>query len=190
MDNKNIMLTSPNSVKAVSYINNNVTDDVIGASIREAGDIHLQSIIGTALYRRLQELVNNKIQGVNDNIDSEENEAYKFLLDEYVEPYLISKVQFLICQPISYKVRNMGVIQNSDANVNKSTSDEIGKLANRFNTEAMRRATALSMYLCKNKSAYPELTSSCDCNDVKPMLGRRFVNVPINLGGSHGDCCC
>lgn len=190
MEAKQIMLTSPNSVKAVTYVNYNVTDDLIGGAIREAQEIHLQSIIGTALLRRLQELVKNKIENENDNIDSEANAAYKHLLDEYVEPYLISTAQFLLCTPLTFKVRNMGVVQNSDTNVDKVLAGDLNKVEARFKNESLQRATKLSKYLCKYKSAYPELESSCDCNETKPMIGRKFVNVPLNLGQHRGDCCC
>lgn len=190
MEAKNIMLTSPNSVKAVTYVNYNVTDDLIGASIREAQDIHLQSIVGSNLLSRLQELVLNKMQGNGDNIDSEANEDYKTLLNDYVEPYLISQTQFLLCTPLTYKVRNLGVIQNSDANANKVSVSDLNKVEARFKTEALQRATKLSMYLCRNKKAFPELEDDCGCNGVKPMIGRKFVNVPLNLGQRHGDCCC
>ncbi len=191
MEPKNIMLTSPGAVKAVTYVNYNVTDDLLGASIREAQDIHVQSITGSRLLYRLQELVANKMNGeTEDTIDSEENDQYKVLLNDYVEPFLIAKTQFLICTPVAFKTRNLGVIQNSDTNANRSAVGDIAKVEARYNNEAMRRATALSMFLCRHKSAFPELAMDCGCDGVKPMIGRRFVNVPLNLGKNRGDCCC
>ena len=191
MEILDVMLTSPNAVKAVSYVTNNVSDEMIGASIREAQDIHLQSITGSELLYKLQELVYNSIEGYTDAIEDPENHAYKELLDVYVEPYMISKAQFLLCAPNSYKSRNMGVVTNSDTNVNDAGMENVGKIMARYNTEAARRATALSMYLCANKAEFPELTqSACGCRAyVQPMIGRRFINVPINLGRHTNKCC-
>ena len=191
MEIKDVMLTSPNAVKGVSYVTNNVSDDMIGASIREAQEIHLQSIVGSELLYRLQELVYNAMEEETDNIEDDVNHAYKELLDVYVEPYMISKTQFLLCAPNSYKSRNMGVVTNSDTNVNDAGMENVGKMMARYNTEAARRATALSMYLCANKADFPELTqSACGCRAyVQPMIGRRFINVPLNLGRHKSNCC-
>lgn len=192
MEIKDIMLTAPNTVKAGSYITNEVSDEMIGGSIREAQDIHLQSIIGTNLLLRLQTLVYNKMNGLFDNIDAAENADYKTLLDEYVEPYLIAKTQAMICIPITYKVRNMGVVYNSDTNVNNGGMETTYAAQRRFNVLANQRATRLSMFLCTNRKDYPELDQdSCGCGlFVRPLIGRKFINVPLNLGNKHGDCCC
>lgn len=192
MDIKDIMLTAPNAVKASTYVTNDVSDEIIGASIRESQEIHLQSIIGSNLLFRLKQLVYNAMKGEIDNIDEPENEAYKVLLDEYVEPYLVVKTQALICLPISYKIRNMGVVTNSDTNVAQNGMDAAYAMQRRFNVQASEYATRLSMFLCTNKADYPELSEGpCGCSAyVKPMIGRKFINVPINLGQKHGGCCC
>ena len=186
-----IMLVSPNEVKAGGYVTNDVTDGTIGASIREAQDIHLKAIIGSRLLERIQELVYNKMKGLEDNIDDDVNSAYKYLLDRYIGDYLVPKTTSLLCVPISLKLRNMGVVQNSDTNVNRSNVDDIFVLQHRFETIACRKATELSMYLCANKDAFPELSeNSCNCGGfVPPMLGKRFVNVPLNLDNDKITCC-
>ena len=192
MEIKDIMLTSPKAVKAGSYITNEVSEEMIGNSIREAQEIHLQSIIGSNLLLRLKTLVYNEMQGYIDSIDEAENADYKKLLDEYVEPYLIAKTQAGICIPITFKVRNMGVVYNSDTNVNNGGLDTAYAAQRRFNVLADQRATLLSMFLCTNRKDYPELDEGgCGCGAyVRPLIGRRFVSVPLNLGNKHGDCCC
>jgi hypothetical protein len=192
MEIRDIMLTAPNSVKAGSYITNDVSDEMIGASIREAQDIHLQSIIGSNLLERLKTLVFNYMNGGRDKISDQKNVAYKDLLDGYVEPYLIAKTQALICVPITFKIRNMGVVYNTDTNVNNNGLEQAYAAQRRFNTLADQRATKLSMYLCSNKDSFPELfQGDCGCSDyVRPLIGRRFVNVHLNLGNKQGDCCC
>ena len=191
MEIYDIMLVSPNTVKAGGYVTNDVTDGTIGASIREGQDIHLKSIIGSALLERLQTLVYNKMKGYEDNIDDDVNEPYKRLLDRYIEPYMVAKVESLLCLPISLKIRNMGVVTNEDTNVRKNSVNDIYVLQRRFETGACRYATELSMFLCANKADYPELDSNtCNCGGfVPPMLGKRFVNVPLNLDNNGITCC-
>ena len=191
MTAKDIMLVSPNTIKAQSYITNDVSDETIGPAIRETQNIHLQSIIGSNLLLALQRKILNKKEGNEDGIDDTENEAYKTLLDEYITPYLVSKTQAVICLPITYKIRNMGVIQNYDTNVNREQLSEVYAIERRFNTMSARYATYLSMYLCEHKDEFPELSEgSCGCtNFVPPMIGVKFSNVGLNLDRGNKPCC-
>lgn len=192
-EKKKVMLVSPDEVKSATYINYNVDDGVIGASIREGQEIHLQEIIGSNLLYRLQELVYAEIKGQLDGINAEENEIYKTLLDEYVEPYLVNKVQALICVPISFKVRNLGVVKNGDTNTNAPTLQEVMAVQKRYNSMAARYATYLSKFLCIHKDELPELTegASCGCgNFVPPMIGKTFVESGLVLGSTRNNCGC
>lgn len=183
----NIMLCSPSSVKGIGYIIDNVSDDGIGVAIREAQQDYLSEITGDRLIEKLQELVLAKKNGESDNIDANENAHYKVLLDRYIIPYLAWKAQVLLTIPQSYKLRNMGVVQNSDQNVNRATSKEIYLLRSRLESGACRKATKLSKYLCQNKDLFPEL-DECPC-DRTPLIGKNFVNVPLNLDGNGKTCC-
>lgn len=191
MEIKDIMLTSPVAVKAGSYITNEVSEETIGASIREAQESHLNEIVGSVLLQRLKELVYNKMKGNVDAIDEPENANYKELLDDYVEPYLIAKTQAMICMPITLKIRNMGVIYNSDQNVNNNGLENAYAAQRRFNVLADQCATRLSMFLCKRKSDFPELSEGdCGCGIfTRPLIGRRFVSVPLNLSQKGNNCC-
>ena len=186
----NTLLTDPMSIKAVAQINNNVDDDVIGATIRSTQKVFLQEIIGSELLRKLQLLVYNAIIEEEDNIEDAENEAYKTLLDEYVEPYLISKVQVEICVPITLKIRNIGVSSDSDDNVTAALSD-LRYVRSYYETLNCSDATRLSKFLCKNKADYPELSVKCECGHyVAPNIGKTYANTGLYLGTDNNDCSC
>ena len=190
---KKVMLVSPDEVKSATYVNYNVDDGVIGASIREGQEIHLQEIVGSNLLYRLQELVYNAVNEETDNIEDDENEIYKTLLDEYVQPYLVNKVQALICVPVSFKVRNLGVVKNSDTNTNAPTLQEVMAVQKRYNSMAARYATYLSKFLCIHKDEIPELSEGADCgcgNFVPPMIGKTFVESGLVLGSTKNNCGC
>lgn len=193
MDNvKKIMLVSPEAVKAGSYVNFNVDDGVVGTSIREGQQIHLQSVIGSNLLYRLQQLVYNKKEGLEDDIDDDANWVYKELLDDYVQPYLVNKVQALICVPVSFKVRNLGVVRTKDTNVDGPTLREVMAVQNRYNTMAAKYATYLSKYLCAHRAELPELDETdCGCGVfVPPVIGKVFVETGLVLGGTKNGCEC
>lgn len=185
----NTLLTDPNSIKATAQINNNVDDVTIGATIRTVQKTYLQEIIGSELLRKLQLLVYNAIIGVEDNIDNAENEAYKTLLDEYVEPYLISKVQVEICVPITFKIRNIGVSTDNDTNVTSAMLSEVRYVRSYYETQNCSDATRMSQYLCKMEDLYPELTAVCECGHfVKPNLGKSYANTGLWLGTDNNGC--
>ena len=93
-----VLLVSEQTLKKNSVVNNNVDGMYLLPAIEFAQDSGLQPIIGTKLYNKLMDLVED---GTIEN-----NDDYKYLLDEYVTPYLINKVTADIQIPLAYKVRN------------------------------------------------------------------------------------
>ena len=174
----NTMLISPKKVKESGELNLNVDEGAIGTSIRTAQGVYLVDVIGTDLVEALQQKVYNKIQGASANtIDDEENIAYKTLLSEYVTPVLISQTVIDIALRNSLKIRNMGVVQNSDTNVNAATLSEIHSLQNYQETMLNHHLNRMVEFICANKEAFPESTFVCGC---KPK--RKFANTNLWLG--------
>lgn len=188
---RNTFLISPNTVKADTYLNSNVDNSMVGAAIREAQQVHLQSITGSELLYRLQELVYNEITGNTDTIEDEGNACYKDLLDNYVIPYMEQKVQACLAFMVAFKTRNLGIVHASDTNLNAPSINDVLAVQQRYNGVAAKYATALSQYLCQNKPCFPELTSAgCNCTPfVKPQIGKRFVHTGLWLGGKGNVCC-
>ena len=188
---KNTMLISPNTVKASTYLNSNVDDGMVGSAIREAQEVHLQSINGSELLYRIQELVYNDITGNTDTIEDEANECYKDCLDNFITPYMEQKVQAVLALMVAYKTRNLGVIHASDTNLNAPSINDVLLVQQRYNGVAAKYATALSKYLCQNKPCFPELTSQgCNCTPyVAPQIGKTFVHTGLWLGGKGNICC-
>lgn len=174
---KNTMLTSPKKVKDSGELNLNVDEGVIGTCIRTAQNVYLSDVIGMELIERLQELVYNKVKGLADTIDDSENIAYKTLLEEYLTPALVSKTIVETAIRISLKIRNMGVVQNSDTNVNAANIDDIKYLQNYEETMYNHYLNRMAEFLCENKEAIPESKYDCGCKPKK-----KYANVNLWLG--------
>lgn len=172
----NTMLLSPKKVKESGELNLNVDEGVIGAAIRTAQNVYMVDVVGKDLVEKLQELVYNKIQGSGTTIDDEP--AYKTLLDEYMTPALVSKTVNVTALRISLKIRNMGVVQNSDTNVNSVSLEDIKYLQNYEETMFNHYLNRMVEFLCANKEAIPESTFAC--GECKPK--RKFANVNLYLG--------
>lgn len=163
------LLISEKVLKENSLINQNVDTSFIYPAIQYAQDEGLQSIIGTCLYKRLCDMVES----------GEVEEPYKYLLDEYIAPYLINKVTSNIQLPLAYKLRNQGVVQvNGERTYNTSLSD-IQYLIQHYDNQAIFYANRLSSYLLDNKSVYPEY-KQCSCSDLP--ANPTAYNTKIYLG--------
>ena len=158
------MLISPDDVKSQSDLNYNVDDTAIGASIRVSQQIYLRDIIGDALLERLQVLVYNAIEGNPDTIDDEANIAYKTLLDDYISNFLTYKVANEICDRLSLKIRNMGVVKNNDTNMQQADLGDLIYLKQKYDTFANDAANRMTAFICSNEAAYPESDFVCGCN--------------------------
>lgn len=169
---KDIMLISPDAIKAQGDINYNVDDSVIGGAIRTSQNIYLRDVIGGALLEKIQELVKNKIEGQSANtIDSEENVAYKTLLDEYIQPLLAYKVAAELCSRLSYKIRNFGVVKDGSININPADMSEILYTRDTMEVFFNDACNRIMEFICANKEAYPEADAKCGCGE-SPKFAR------------------
>lgn len=170
--NNRIFLISPDDVKAKSQINYNVDDSTVASAIRDAQSIYLREILGDVLLEKLQDLV-------TDGIDNPENEAYKALLDDYVGEYLAYRANVEICLPISLKIRNIGISQDSDTNIQAAQIDTIEHIRDYYLTQACDKANRMICFLLENEPAFPELkVCSCRKGCKSPNLNKQ-VNTNL-----------
>lgn len=115
--NKQVYLISEKYIKTHTPIDDNVPSNILFPAIEYAQNIELVQLIGSNLLDTLKELVKN-----NALIDGDK---YKILLDDYIVPYLAQIVIKEIQIPISYKIKNKGVINTSDEKVTNTPLEEI-----------------------------------------------------------------
>ena len=169
---KEILLISEKTLKANGVINNNVDCMYIFPAIRHAQDARLQPIIGTKLYNKLMDLVED---GTIEN-----NNDYKYLLDEYVTPYLINKVTADIQIPLAYKVRNQGVVQQTGENTYVPSLKDLQYVIQNYENKANFYSNRLSDYLKANRKKYPEYCSVDSSADMPS--NKNAYNTGIYLG--------
>lgn len=155
-------LIDTDSVKASSLVNYNIQDEDCGYAIREAQDTYLREILGDALLNKCVELASS------GTIDNPENAAYKDLVDIYIYEYLSAQAQVCLLFPISFKIRNIGVSQDSDTNVTSQQIDTIRELQEYWKTLSIDKGNRMKCYLRENEAAFPELKEhSCTCGACK-----------------------
>lgn len=151
-----IFLISEKTVKENTIIPDNLQSQFLQQAITEAQEIYLQEIIGTKLLNYLCELVRTNV------IVEEGYEDYKYLLDEYITPFLQYRVLTDLQIPLYSKDRNLGVITTNDDRVNNVAFGDVQKIMQHYQNKASFYSNRLSKYLCKNKNKYKQY-DHCDC---------------------------
>lgn len=173
---KNVMLISPTRVKSFGVTNINVSDAEMGNAIRIAQNVHLKDAINRDLIEHLQELVYNKIQGSGETID--DKEEYKVLLDEYIIPAIAYRTAMELVTITTLKIRGMGLVKNSDTNVNTTSAAELSYMTEYYGSLYNDALNRTMDFLCENKNAFAEIGDGfCTCSS-KP----RFAQTGLWLG--------
>ena len=160
---KEVYLISEKTIKENSLVNNNVDGMYLLPAVKTAQDMGLQPIIGTKLFNKLMNLVEDgSITGETD---------YKLLLDEYVTPYLINKVTADIQLPLAYKLRNQGLVQVTGENTYIPSLHDTQYVVQHYENQANFYANRMSDYLRANRSKYPEYCSVDSCADMPSDRG-------------------
>lgn len=187
----NTLLIAPSELKSESLINNNVDDKPLGVMVQTVQEIYLSKITGTALMRRLQELVYNKIQNnQGDRIDGQGFESYAELLEDYVKDYIKYRVMKNFLVENSFKMRNIGLVRNADTNVIPADVDTLKYLEHHYDVYVAEYEERLSNYLCANRSNFPELAADIPSYMDAPTLGKDFsATSGLWLGKKNNSKC-
>ena len=164
MNMKTIYLISTQMFKENLSVNDNVADYLINSAIRDAQTINLQQVCGTVLYRKILGLVEN------GTIADPSNEDYKLLLDEYIQPMVLTYAYVYALPNIRYKVMNVGVVNQSSDNSNPTDLKELQFIIDEAKNKAEYYATLLSDYLRANKDKYPELYGNKKFDEKRPTI--------------------
>lgn len=174
---RNTLLISAKELKnANTLISSNLDDNTLSATIVTCQEVYLVQVTGTALYHRLQQLVYNQITNAEDALNEPENEEYKILLEDYVKPFLKSRALVDSLYNVAFKIRNMGVMKNSDTNLQPADMSDIKYLEKQYLTYVAVYEQRLSKYLCANKELIEEIEASTPSYFDSPSLGKEYAN--------------
>ena len=167
-----VFLLSIKALKENSVVNNNVDEMYVLPAIEYSQDASLQPIIGTKLYNRLMDMVEDGTIG--------NNEDYKYLLDEYITPFLLNKVTSEIQIPLAFKLRNQGVVQQTGENTYVPSLKDLQYVIQNYENKANFYGNRLSDYLKANRKKYPEYCSVDSSADMPS--NKDAYNTGIYLG--------
>lgn len=172
-----ILLTNENYVRGITLIDNNLQSKFILSALREAQEVGLQEIYGTALLNKVKEMI------LDGSIQDSGNTAYKELVDES-QLYLAYKTVANLCLITNVKMSNGGLQQTSDENLTVLNVDDTFTIQKHYEDKADFFAKRLQGYILNNINKYPEISES-KCNEMKANL-YSAANTNVFLGGKRG----
>lgn len=155
----NTLLIDEAYIKAYSIVSDNLDSKYLQPSIIEAQDIYLEPLIGSQLMNKLSDLV------TSEDIEKEENELYKYLLDKFVQPFLLNKVCSIVQFSVFAKIRNAGVMQYNDTQENSVNIENVNFMRKHFEDNAKFYAERMTDYLIGHRQQFPEW--NCKCSNWK-----------------------
>lgn len=178
MDNyRDVLLCSEETIKSYTNISDNIDGNYLLPAIAIAQRSDLEGVIGTALVRKLQEIVADGV------IVETEYVKYKELLDDYVTDYLCYAAIKELIPIVSFKISNVGAAITNEEKASLVSFNDVFKLKDYYEDKADYFCMRLQRYLAANYSNFPELGDSA-LENIKANI-KSAASCPIWLGGSR-----
>lgn len=162
---KKIYLVSAQIVKENTPMNSNIDDALINTAIYDAQQINIQQACGTILYKKILSLVEN------GTISDPENEKYKNLLDEYIQPAVISWTYVYTIPTLHTKAMNVGVVQQNSDNSSSADIKNTQFILDDARNKAQYYSELLTRYLITNcKEMFPEYLENKKFDETRPTI--------------------
>lgn len=179
---KNILLISVDLLKERTDIHGNVDPKLIYPHIKYVQDAFIKPILGTALFDKLQALIDA------GTIANAGNADYKLLIDEYLIDTIIWYVKSELQVDISFQTWNKGVVRKQGENTEMPTMSELFDLAGRYKNKGEYYANRMKLFIIDQNSRnqkYLEYTNPGSTVDTVTPEQRNFT-LPVYLGDSDG----
>jgi len=176
----NVLLISEQKLKDNTPINENVDSSELRFCISQAQTIQIQESLGTNLYEKILELVDT------GDIDLPGNFRYKALLDNFIQPTLISFAYMLGLDNFFVKFINIGLVQNRSEQGQPVDLKMLQYLKTNAQQQAQFNNNLLRRHLLFRSSWYPEFLSGPYNNgEIVPQTKTAFNSLITTPGAGY-----
>lgn len=167
---KNILFISEQKLKDSSMLSDNVDPKLLLPTVKAVQDRYLHTMLGTALYTKLQADVDaGTVTG-----------DYKILLDDYITDTLVWYTLTEMPMPLQYKMINKGVITRTGEAIQTVSFTEVQNLMDYCRNWAQWYAQRTIDYLCANSTKYPEYVNPGSTPDtIHPDYTQYTCGIPL-----------
>jgi len=146
-------------------MNGNVDPDKFTAFIKIAQDIHIQNVLGSNLFQKIND----------DIVAATIANPYLSLLTTYIKPMLIHWAMVEYLPFAAYTIANKGVYKHGSENADTISVDELNVLISKERSIAQHYQERFIDYICQNSSTYPEYSSNTG-EDMYPDKNQNFTS--------------
>lgn len=134
---RNTLFISVNTIKERTGLHANVDEKLVLPEIMTAQDMYILPALGTGLYNRLQDGIDN------NDLTADETD----LLDSYITNCLVYFVMSELPMGLSYQFYNKGVVRKTSDNTETPSAQDMIDVANRYKARAEFYKQRLVKYL-------------------------------------------
>jgi len=162
------LFCNEDKLKSSTAINYNVDTAFLLPFLKVAQDKHMQVILGTDLYEKIEaEIAAGTLSG-----------NYKTLVDDYVQDSIIHYALVEALPFISFQIKNGTVTQKNSENGTAASKDDLNWLIQKERDTAEFYGQRIVDYLCENSSSFPEYTSNSGA-DLNPIGNAYNIGIRI-----------
>lgn len=174
----NVLLITEEKLKANTSITDNVDSGELRFAIQQAQQIFIQESLGTNLYEYILNLVKT------GDIEDAGKLDYKELLNNFIQPTLISYAYYLALDNFFVKFVNVGLQQFRSEQSNPIGVKEFAYMKNAARDQAQFNDNLLRRHLVFNNWKYPQYTVTTNNGQLIPEFGGAFKsNITLPSGG-------
>ena len=160
---RKILLITPQTIKERTGLHANVDEKLVNPEIMTAQDMFIHPALGTALYNRILDGVEN-----NDLTDTEQD-----LIDTYITPTLVYYVISELPMGLGFQFYNKGVVRKTGADQVEPSMQDLIDVANRYKARAEFYKNRLIKYVKETAS--------------KGVHFREYINPGTGLDTIHPE---
>ena len=166
-----VLFVNEDKLKSSTAINYNVDTAFLLPFLKIAQDKHLQIILGTKLYDKLQ----NDIAGVDG---ATLTGAYKTLVDDYIQDAIIHYALVEALPFISFQIKNGSITQKNSENGTAATRQDVDYLVQKERDSAEFYGQRIVEYLCNDSSLFPEYSQNTGA-DLNPISNAYYTGIKL-----------
>jgi predicted glycosyl hydrolase (DUF1957 family) len=166
-----VLFVNEDKLKSSTAINYNVDTAFLLPFLKIAQDKHLQIILGTKLYDKLQ----NDIAGV---ADAALTGNYKILVDDYIQDAIIHYALVEALPFISFQIKNGSITQKNSENGTAATRQDVDYLVQKERDSAEFYGQRIVEYLCNDSSLFPEYSQNTGA-DLNPISNAYYTGIKL-----------
>jgi len=166
-----VLFVNEAKLKSSTAINYNVDTAFLLPFLKIAQDKHLQIILGTKLYDKLQD----DIAGV-DGASLTGN--YKILVDDYIQDAIIHYALVEALPFISFQIKNGSITQKNSENGTAATRQDVDYLVQKERDSAEFYGQRIVEYLCNDSSSFPEYSQNTGA-DLNPISNAYYTGIKL-----------